>query len=297
MFSLVSRGWRMRASGSAESGVMRVARARDSDTLPAPPLVPSPLLMTRYTSLAYKRTHFDAGFDDDEPHPEPEPVAKKPKTEEKKGWGRDESIKLNAAKSEERRQKRAQERLSSTICFACRGKGHAAKDCPDANLVNDNHKTESAPSMGICYRCGSTKHSLKRCKRPENPDNPLPFATCFVCSGKGHLAGSCQKNGKGVYPDGGSCVLCGKTTHLARDCDLRKQPVVDHAIMAAERAKANPDEDDFHVFKRKQMRVEKAIVAEDKQQQKKQQQQSSRPSKPIPSTSRPSKPKPKVVAF
>lgn len=41
--------------------------------------------------------------------------------------------------------------------------------------------------------------------------------------------------------------------------------VVDHAIMAAEtKTKTNPDEDDFHTFKRKQMRVEKAIKAEDK---------------------------------
>lgn len=216
--------------------------------------------MTRYTSLAYKRTHFDAGFDDDEPAEAPEaPTPKKQKVDileagaKKTGWGRgawtarrnikpltrlsDESIKANAAKSEDRRQKRVNERQANTICFACRGKGHAAKDCPDANLALDNAQ-EKAP-MGICYRhaspiacpqrayclrrCGSAKHSLKRCRKPENPDDPLPFATCFVCSGKGHLAGSCGKNAKGVYPNGGSCVLCGKTTHLARDCDLRTQ--------------------------------------------------------------------------
>jgi hypothetical protein len=46
---------------------------------------------------------------------------------------------------------------------------------------------------------------------------------CFVCSGRGQLASSWPRNnGKGVYPNGGSSKLCGETTHLARDCTLRK---------------------------------------------------------------------------
>lgn len=79
-----------------------------------------------------------------------------------------------------------------------------------------------APS-NLVHRCGSNKHSLSRCKKPEDPGNRFPFASCFVCSGKGHLAGSCPQNKeKGVYPNGGCCKLCGETTHLAKDCALRK---------------------------------------------------------------------------
>lgn len=72
-------------------------------------------------------------------------------------------------------------------------------------------------------RCGSQKHTLSRCRTPADPENPFPFASCFVCSGKGHLAGSCPQNqNKGVYPNGGSCKICGGTTHLAKDCTVRK---------------------------------------------------------------------------
>ena len=119
-------------------------------------------------------------------------------------------------------------------CFACREVGHSAKDCPSIQLDTDrnrstttktkaNAKATAGVVVGICYRCGSRKHNLARCRRPTQPDNPLPYASCFVCSGQGHLAGSCPRNnGKGVYPNGGSCKLCGETTHLSRDCALRK---------------------------------------------------------------------------
>jgi zinc finger CCHC domain-containing protein 9 len=117
-------------------------------------------------------------------------------------------------------------------CFACREVGHSAKDCPsirpDADRDGPTTTTtktnaKTAAVVGICYRCGSRKHNLARCRLPARPDNPLPYASCFVCSGQGHLAGSCPRNnGRGVYPNGGSCKLCGETTHLARDCTLRK---------------------------------------------------------------------------
>jgi zinc finger CCHC domain-containing protein 9 len=125
-------------------------------------------------------------------------------------------------------------RCAHITCFACRQVGHSAKDCPtirpDADLegsttttTKTNAETTAVAVVGICYRCGSRKHNLARCRQPAQPDNPLPFASCFVCSGSGHLASSCpQNNGKGVYPNGGSCKLCGETTHLARDCNLRK---------------------------------------------------------------------------
>lgn len=49
-----------------------------------------------------------------------------------------------------RRQKRVNERLSGTICFACREKGHAAKDCP--TVKNRNDKVKNGGVIGICYR-------------------------------------------------------------------------------------------------------------------------------------------------
>jgi hypothetical protein len=76
--------------------------------------------------------------------------------------------------------------------------------------------------INLIPRCGSNRHALPRCKKRPNPSNPLPFALCFVCSQKGHLASSCAQ-GKGIYPDGGCCKLCGKKTHLAKDCGLRNE--------------------------------------------------------------------------
>lgn len=121
-------------------------------------------------------------------------------------------------------------RHAHMTCFACRQVGHSANDCPTIRPDADHEgstttrmNTTAVAVVGICYRCGSRKHNLARCRQPAQLDNPLPYASCFVCSGSGHLASSCpQNNGKGVYPNGGSCKLCGETTHLARDCALRK---------------------------------------------------------------------------
>jgi len=150
---------------------------------------------------------------------------------------------VELSRSEHRRVQRIDEKRASTTCFACREKGHAAKDCPVTNAASGDKKSKSDNIVGICYRCasftflrpffatltsrkscGSTKHTLSRCKKPVNDEDPLPYASCFVCGGKGHLASSCPQNkAKGVYPNGGCCKLCGDTSHLAKDCNLRKK--------------------------------------------------------------------------
>ncbi|KAJ3556603.1 hypothetical protein NM688_g1934 [Phlebia brevispora] len=145
--------------------------------------------------------------------------------------------------SERRRLQRQRERNAETICFACREKGHAAKDCRKAISAQpgEGGRKTGKQVVGICYRCGSRRHTLARCRKPVDPENPLPFSSCFVCSGKGHLASSCPQNkAKGIYPDGGCCT--------GRE--------------------AGADEDDFHAFKRKTAEVTKEEKADERRKRK-----------------------------
>lgn len=59
-----------------------------------------------------------------------------------------------AEQSELRRQKRISERQTDTICFACREKGHAARDCPVSRLdeLGDGAGSKVVQAVGICYR-------------------------------------------------------------------------------------------------------------------------------------------------
>ena len=58
--------------------------------------------------------------------------------------------------SEARRQKRIKQKLAETTCFACREKGHAAKDCPTSQKQNstedDDGEEKTTNVVGICYR-------------------------------------------------------------------------------------------------------------------------------------------------
>lgn len=200
---------------------------------------------------------------------------KKPNTKAEKGKKKlkaKRAADARKAASEQRRLKRQQERAAQTTCFACREKGHAARDCPKAlapDALAGDENGEAKPLakqvVGICYRCGSKRHSLARCKAPQDPANPLPFAACFVCSGRGHLASACPQNtAKGVYPNGGCCKLCGETTHLAKHCGLRKNEPTATAVFVGTGTEAGADEDDFHTFKRKTLEVAREEKADER---------------------------------
>lgn len=240
--------------------------------------------MTRVTNFGRKRTYLEAGFTTtlaktadpavltavDERTTENAPPMKKKRSRQEGdsttafGGGNNTHLRQGktkasrAAASEHRRQQRIAERDALTTCFACRERGHAARNCPRTKIQDANGKT-GRNAVGICYRCGSTKHTLSKCKKPSDPSNALPFASCFVCSGQGHLASACPQNReKGVYPNGGCCKICGDTSHLAKDCELRKKDLTHNpsVFVVDKDVGVGADEDGFHVFKRKHYEVE-----------------------------------------
>ncbi|XP_023947058.2 MATH and LRR domain-containing protein PFE0570w [Bicyclus anynana] len=119
-------------------------------------------------------------------------------------------------KLERRRAEKALARLKREVCYNCRKGGHNLSDCPDlkANIPG------AGTAEGVCFKCGSTEHRQFECKVQR--DKEFRFATCFICKEAGHIARQCPDNPKGLYPNGGSCKLCGDVTHLRKDCPTVK---------------------------------------------------------------------------
>lgn len=140
-------------------------------------------------------------------------------------------------------------------CFLCRQKGHSIANCPR----NTTGKAESDMIDGdigtICYKCGSLEHILAKCVEK---GAGLPFSTCFVCKQKGHLAGQCPENEKGVYPNGGSCKYCGSVRHLASECKpLEEEALITLGTMDLEQGA--DDDDQFVALYKIQSEMKKVV--------------------------------------
>lgn len=191
--------------------------------------------MTRITKMG-RRTHLEA-TPYDRPEPSQPPSTKR--TALPSQHDMEVSLGFKKARSENRRQKREQDRNAGKVCFNCRQEGHRAQSCPE-------NKTEGGKSQKqICYRCGKSDHSLKQCR--SNPSKGLQFAQCFVCKEKGHITSNCPTNGNGVYPDGGSCKICRSVEHLAKNCPIPEEIRLGAVIgtQASDRH-LGADDDDFH---------------------------------------------------
>ncbi|CAA7260659.1 unnamed protein product [Cyclocybe aegerita] len=181
--------------------------------------------------------------------------------------------------SESRRLKRINEKLESTTCFACRERGHAAKDCPSSKSGEAGADGGKTGAVGICYRCGSKKHGLSRCKKPNNPEDPYPTklkaytqmvdAASFVGRPRIWL---------GIPPD----------------CLFRE--VVDPAALVGTGREGGADEDDFHTIKRTTAELDRGKKHEDKVKRVLSVQTGILSGKPV-SLANPSPAKKKVVVF
>lgn len=122
-------------------------------------------------------------------------------------------------------------RKTKKECLCCRKKGHTVQECrynpallhaqEEETTKRDSNRAAGGSGGPLCFNCGLTSHTLKNCPSPRPKDGSLPFATCFVCSEKGHLAQQCSKNTTGIYPRGGGCHICSSLYHLMRDCPER----------------------------------------------------------------------------
>lgn len=144
------------------------------------------------------------------------PPKKKMTTEERRA-------KYTALARQRRDAKLSKERARDITCYNCRRKGHVSRDCPNTNTTTGEN------NVCCCYKCGSVEHTLSTCPKMQlgggetRSLTDLPYATCFVCGEKGHLASQCQQNEQGIYVNGGCCRTCGSTKHFAVDCPKTKE--------------------------------------------------------------------------
>uniref|UniRef100_A0A0N5B0R2 CCHC-type domain-containing protein n=1 Tax=Syphacia muris TaxID=451379 RepID=A0A0N5B0R2_9BILA len=110
--------------------------------------------------------------------------------------------------SERRRIGRQLSKSAKAACYLCRKAGHVYSECPERDEVN--------MGVGVCYKCGSLEHGSAKCPRKNVVG--YPYAFCFICKRQGHISRECEQNANGIYPDGGSCNLCGSQDHLKKDC-------------------------------------------------------------------------------
>ncbi len=69
-------------------------------------------------------------------------------------------------------------------------------------------------AVGICFRCGSTEHTLSRCRKPALKNDELPYATCFICHSKGHLSSKCPNNAGEVFIRKEAAVSCVRASNI-----------------------------------------------------------------------------------
>jgi zinc finger CCHC domain-containing protein 9 len=132
----------------------------------------------------------------------------------------------DSLRNEIRRAEKKARRSKDKTCFNCRQYGHLLADCPNAPAAADGADNALVgPSDGgeICFKCGSTEHTSRKCVKNKDNEN-YNFAKCFICQATGHISRQCPDNQRGIFPSGGTCNDCGDTGHLAKDCTKTVKP-------------------------------------------------------------------------
>lgn len=87
-------------------------------------------------------------------------MAKKMKSE---GVSRKEI--LDALQGDRRKAEKASKKRRDKTCFNCRQFGHVLSDCPTANGAKEGDEAAKQTDGDICFKCGSTEHTSRFCKR------------------------------------------------------------------------------------------------------------------------------------